>query len=350
VLDGSDDRARGPGVADVAQPGEPEGAVEQVGVTLIGAEGLDEQPPPAIGDGQERPGALGLDTGRLGGGDGQARGPQGGRDLVGSDPPVRDAECHQHASADGHPGDKREDQLGRPDRAGEEPGRARGTQRDPDCPAPGTAQPRRSRHGDRGGPRWRLFFRYLLIVPLAFSPVIQVLTWQLIYDPNVGVLNDLLGKVGLEALENNWLGDPNTALWALIFINFPWVAGLPFLLFSAGLQNIPGEIFDAAAIDGAGRWKRFLAIDLPLLLRQVKLLFFLAVVFVLQYGFAPYIATQGGPDNATTVPVLRIVRVAFDAGEWGYAAALSTTLLLIMMLMSGLTLLAGRRRAPRGAR
>jgi len=199
-------------------------------------------------------------------------------------------------------------------------------------------------------PRWRLFFRYLLIVPLAFSPVIQVLTWQLIYDPNVGVLNEFLGKVGLTALENNWLGDPNTALWALIFINFPWIAGLPFLIFSIGLQNIPGEIFDAAAIDGAGRWKRFLAIDLPLLLRQVKLLFFLAVVFVLQYGFAPYIATQGGPDNATTVPVLRIVGVAFDAGEWGYAAALSTTLLLIMMLMSGLTLLAGRRRAPRGAR
>jgi ABC-type sugar transport system permease subunit len=136
----------------------------------------------------------------------------------------------------------------------------------------------------------------------------------------------------------------------LIFINFPWVAGLPFLIFSAGLQNIPSEIFDAAAIDGAGRWKRLLVIDLPLLLRQFKLLFFLAVVFVLQYGFAAYIATQGGPDNATTVPVLRIVGVAFDAGEWGYAAALSTTLLVIMMLISGLTLLVGRRRAPIGAR
>jgi raffinose/stachyose/melibiose transport system permease protein len=198
-------------------------------------------------------------------------------------------------------------------------------------------------------PRWRLFFRYLLIVPLAFSPVIQVLTWQFIYDPNVGVLNGFLGQVGLTALEKNWLGDPNTALWALIFINFPWIAGLPFLIFSAGLQNIPGEIFDAAAIDGAGRWKRFLVIDLPLLLRQIKLLFFLAVVFVLQYGFAPYIATQGGPDNATTVPILRIVGVAFDAGEWGYAAALSTTLLVVMVLMSGLTLLTGRRRTPRGA-
>ena len=163
-------------------------------------------------------------------------------------------------------------------------------------------------------------------------------------------MNDFLGQVGLTALEKNWLGDPNTALWALIFINFPWVAGLPFLVFSAGLQNIPGEIFDAAAIDGAGRLKRFVAIDVPLLLRQVKLLFFLAVVFVLQYGSAAYIATQGGPDNATTVPVLRIVGVAFDAGEWGYAAALSTTLLVIMILLIGPTLLVGRRRTPNRAR
>jgi raffinose/stachyose/melibiose transport system permease protein len=196
-------------------------------------------------------------------------------------------------------------------------------------------------------PRWRLFFRSALIAPLAFSPVIQVLTWQFIYDPNVGVLNDFLGKVGLTALQKNWLGDPHTALGALIFINFPWVAGLPFLIFSAGLQNIPVEIFDAAAIDGAGRWKRLLVIDLPLLLRQLKLLFFLAVIFVLQYGFAAYIATQGGPDNATTVPVLRIVGVAFDAGEWGYAAALSATLLIIMMLITGLALFIGRR--SRGA-
>jgi raffinose/stachyose/melibiose transport system permease protein len=199
-------------------------------------------------------------------------------------------------------------------------------------------------------PSWRFFFRALLIAPLAFSPVIQVLTWQFIYDPNVGVLNHFLGSVGLHGLEKNWLGDPNTALFALIFINFPWIASLPFLIFGAGLQNIPQEIFDAAAIDGAGRWRRFMVIDLPLLFRQIKLLFFLAIVFVLQYGFAAYIATQGGPNNATTVPVLRMIGVAFDADEWGYAAALSTTLLVIMIVMSGLTLLGGRRRTVREAR
>ncbi|MDA8296707.1 MAG: sugar ABC transporter permease [Actinomycetota bacterium] len=193
-------------------------------------------------------------------------------------------------------------------------------------------------------PRWRFVFRTLLIVPLAFSPVIQVLTWEFIYDPNVGVLNHFLQGVGLGALAKNWLGDPNTALWALIFINFPWVAGLPFLIFSSGLQNIPREVFDAASVDGAGRLKRFFFIDLPMLMRQIRVLFFLAVVFVLQYGFAAFIATQGGPNNSTTVPVLRMVDVAFQADEWGYAAALSSTLMVIMMIVSGLSLLLGRKR------
>ena len=125
-------------------------------------------------------------------------------------------------------------------------------------------------------------------------------------------------------------------------------SGLPFLIFSAGLQNIPAEIFDAAAIDGAGRWKRLLVIDVPLLLRQVKLLFFLAVVFVLQYGFAAYIATRGRPTRDHGAG-LRIVGVAFGAGEWGYAAALSATLLIIMMLVTGMGLFIGRRRPLRGA-
>ena len=157
VLDGPDDRGRGPRVADVAQPGVPVGPVEQVGVTLICAEGLDEQPLPVIGDRHERPGALGLDVGRVDGGDLQPARAQRGRDPVGSDPPVGYAEGHQHAGADGHPGGEREYQFGRQDGTGDQPGRGRGGQRDPCCPAPGTAQPGRRGHGDRcrGGEQGR---------------------------------------------------------------------------------------------------------------------------------------------------------------------------------------------------
>ncbi len=149
VLDRPDDRGGGPGVADVAQPGEPVSAVEQVGVTLVGAEGLDEQPPPVIGDGHERPGALRRDPGWLDGGDGQPGGSQRGRDPRGSDPPIGHAEGDEYGRTDSHPGGERENQFGRQDSTGDQPGRACGTQRDPCCPAPRTAQPRCCGHGDR---------------------------------------------------------------------------------------------------------------------------------------------------------------------------------------------------------
>jgi raffinose/stachyose/melibiose transport system permease protein len=191
-------------------------------------------------------------------------------------------------------------------------------------------------------PRMRFIFRSLLIVPLAFPGVVQVLVWEFLYDPNQGVINHFLQAIGLGSLAQNWLGNPHIALLALIFINFPWIAGLPFLIFASGLQNIPQEVFDAALIDGAGRWRRFVSVDLPMILRQIRLLFFLAVVQVLQYGYAAFIATQGGPNNATTVPVLRMLNVAFSADEWGYAAALSTVLLLVMVIVSGSALFLSR--------
>lgn len=194
------------------------------------------------------------------------------------------------------------------------------------------------------GMRLRVIYRSLLIVPMAFPGVVQVLIWEFMYDPNDGVINHFLGLVGLGGLAQNWLGNPKIALLSLIFINFPWVAGLPFLIFNSALQNIAAEIFDAALIDGASRWRRFWSIDLPLLLGQIRLLFFLAVAQVLQYGYAAFIATQGGPANSTTVPVLRMLDVAFTADEWGYAAALSTVLLVVMLCVSGLALVVGRSR------
>jgi len=129
----------------------------------------------------------------------------------------------------------------------------------------------------------------------------------------------------------------------LLAIGFPWIASLPFLIFLSQLQNIPSELFEAAALDGAGRLRRFTAVDLPLLVRQIRLLFFLATISVLQYGFAAYLVTQGGPDNATQVPVLRMLGVAFQGQEWGYAATLSTVLFVITLAVSGAALLVRRK-------
>lgn len=182
--------------------------------------------------------------------------------------------------------------------------------------------------------RLQFLFRTLLIAPMAFPGVVLVLLWKSLYEPNTGVINRTLEAVGLSGLAQNWLGDPNLALLALMFIGFPFVAGLPFLVFLTALQNIPAEVFEAASLDGCGRMRRFFSIDLPMMAAQVKLLVFLSTIGVLQYGFAAYLTTGGGPNNATQVPVLRMIAVAFQGNEWGYAAALSTVLFVIALVLS----------------
>lgn len=190
--------------------------------------------------------------------------------------------------------------------------------------------------------RLRFVFRTLLIAPIAFPQIVTLLLWGFFYDPSSGVINTFLRAIGLPDLAHNWLGDPATALLALMFIGFPWVAGLPFLVFLTGLQNIPQEIFDAAALDGVGRVRRVFSIDLPILANQVALLGFLAVIATLQYGMAAFILTGGGPDNATQVPILRMLSAAFNGGDWGYAATLSTTLFLVTLTL-GLIVVVGRK-------
>lgn len=182
--------------------------------------------------------------------------------------------------------------------------------------------------------RAQFFFRTALIAPMAFPGVVTVLLWGAMYEPKNGVINRALRSVGLDALAQNWVGDPQFALLSLLFIGFPFVAGLPFLVFLTTLQNISTEIFEAAALDGCGRLRRLVKIDLPLMASQLKLLVFLATISVLQYGFAAYLLTSGGPDNATQVPVLRMLAVAFQGSDWGYAATLSTTLFVMTILLS----------------
>ncbi|MDQ0642650.1 carbohydrate ABC transporter permease [Microbacterium murale] len=192
-------------------------------------------------------------------------------------------------------------------------------------------------------PRWQFTMRTILIVPMAFPGVVTALVWGFFYSPNDGVINQALKALGLEALAQNWTGQASTALLSLLFVGFPFIAGLPFLIFYSSLQNIPTEVLEAAQLDGVGRFARFWQIDLPLMASQVRILVFLAIVGTLQYGFVAYVLTSGGPDNATMVPILRMINVAFQGGDWGYSAALSTTLFVITMIISAVVIVARRR-------
>jgi raffinose/stachyose/melibiose transport system permease protein len=193
--------------------------------------------------------------------------------------------------------------------------------------------------------RWQFAMRTLLIIPMAFPGVVTALVWGFFYSPNDGVINQTLKAIGLGALAQNWTGQSSTALLSLLFVGFPFIAGLPFLIFYSSLQNIPAEVLEAAQLDGVGRLARFWQIDLPLMASQVRILLFLAIVSTLQYGFVAYVLTGGGPDNATMVPILRIINVAFQGGDWGSSAALSTTLFVITIAISAVVMSARRRES-----
>lgn len=192
-------------------------------------------------------------------------------------------------------------------------------------------------------PRTQYILRTALLFPLAFPIIVTIYLWGFIYNPNRGLLNSTLSAIGMKSLEQNWLGAPHTALGSLLFIGFPWIASLPFFVFLTGLQDIGTEVFEAAALDGCSRFKRSLLIDIPLLGKQFRLLFFLATISVLQFGMTAYVLTSGGPDNATDFPILRILGTAFNAGDWGYAATLSTFLFLLTFAISIFILAVNRR-------
>jgi raffinose/stachyose/melibiose transport system permease protein len=193
--------------------------------------------------------------------------------------------------------------------------------------------------------RWQFIMRTLLIIPMAFPGVVTALVWGFFYSPNDGVINQTLKSLGLGALAQNWTGQESTALLSLLFVGFPFIAGLPFLIFYSSLQNIPNEVLEAAQLDGVGRVARFWQIDLPLMASQVRILVFLAIVGTLQYGFVAFVLTAGGPNNATMVPILRMINVAFQGGDWGYSAALSTTLFIITIAISAVVVTARKRGA-----
>lgn len=184
--------------------------------------------------------------------------------------------------------------------------------------------------------RWsrvKYWLRVAFIVPSIVPGVVGVLLWKQIYDPQIGLLNETLKVLGLGHLTRAWLADPNTAIWAIVFAGFPWVSIFAFLIYLGGLLNINREIFDAAAIDGAGAWRRFWEIDLKMIRPQLRLiLFFSFLGSVQEYGNI-WIMTRGGPGTATYVPGLQMF-LQISAAEFGYASAIGFILALVVLVIT----------------
>ena len=182
--------------------------------------------------------------------------------------------------------------------------------------------------------RWQYWYRVIFVIPLVVPEVVTYLIWQFIFTPSVGLANVLLNNVGLGFLANEWLGDHRTVLASLALVGFPWIAGINFLIYLAGLQSIPREVMDAAAVDGATGLRRFWLIDLKLIMGQIKLLLILSVIFTLQSFVLILIMTNGGPGYSSMVPGLLMYQAAFQDGRFGYACAIGTTIFVVIFVLT----------------
>lgn len=180
-------------------------------------------------------------------------------------------------------------------------------------------------------------FRVLFVIPLVLPQVVIYLIWKYLYDPNFGLINEILFRLGV-ASPPAWLGDPNIALYALMGIGFPWVDGFALLIFTAGLQSISREILDAAAIDGAGPFERFRRIELPLVIGQIKLVLVLNMIWTIQNFTSIFILTQGGPGTSTMVPGMVLYKASFQNERMGYACAIGMAMFLVMLVLTYLNL------------
>jgi multiple sugar transport system permease protein len=173
-------------------------------------------------------------------------------------------------------------------------------------------------------------FRTIFFLPVISSWVAVSIIWVTLLDPNVGIVNYLLKLVGLPSV--NWLGDARSAMVSLVIISIWKSAGFNMVIWLAGLQGIPQELYEAAAIDGATRWQSFWRITLPLL---APTSFFLAITGVIGsfQVFSPvYVITKGGPLDSTDVAVFHIYRRAFQEFDFGYASSQAWVLFAVIFV------------------
>jgi len=178
----------------------------------------------------------------------------------------------------------------------------------------------------------KAFFRLAVYLPVMLPPVVTALMWKWFYDPGPGLFNSALGAVGLPG--GQWLDSSGTAMLSLVFVSTWANMGSTTLIYLAALGTIPGELYEAAELDGAGLWKRLRHVTFPQTRFVLLVLLLLQVVATMQVFTEPYVMTGGGPDDSTVTVLLLLYRYAFVYNDFGSASAMSLLLFLALGVFS----------------
>jgi multiple sugar transport system permease protein len=192
--------------------------------------------------------------------------------------------------------------------------------------------------------RLKALFRTVFLLPVVTTLVAVAVVWRFLYQPRFGLLNALLGHIGLPPID--WLGDPRWAMPALILLAVWKNFGFDTLIFAAGLQSIPPQLDEAARLDGAGAWQRLRRVTLPLLAPTLAFVGVITMIGYFQLFAEPYVMTQGGPADRTLSVALLMYEEGFRWWNLGTGSAIAFVLFAIVL---GLTLLELRLRRAASA-
>ncbi|MBQ0825744.1 carbohydrate ABC transporter permease [Streptomyces tagetis] len=182
----------------------------------------------------------------------------------------------------------------------------------------------------------RAFFRVVVYLPVMIPPVVSALLWKWFYDPGTGLANQALRLLHLPT--SNWSNGADTALLSLVVVATWATMGGTVLIYLAALQSIPGELYEAAELDGAGLFQRIRHVTIPQTRFVILMLMLLQIIATMQVFTEPFVITGGGPENATVTVLYLIYKYAFLYNDFGGACALSVLLLLLLGLFSAVYL------------
>lgn len=197
------------------------------------------------------------------------------------------------------------------------------------------------------GVKGSVVFRTIYFMPVIISLTITGLLWSMIYEPQFGVLNETLKAIGLKALAKFWLADSTTVIPSIIVVSIWQSMGFYLVIFFAALQNIPQELHDSAAIDGANAWRRLLSVTVPLLAPVITVVIVLNTINGVKVFAQVWVMTSGGPNHASDMLSTYLYSLAFGEGGssnpvLGYASAIGVVILILTVLLSFIQLRWGR--------
>lgn len=182
--------------------------------------------------------------------------------------------------------------------------------------------------------KMNIFYRSLYFFPTILSSISVAFIWSFMYNPNIGVINTFFDRIGLDMLTHNWLGDPKIAIFSLAFVQVWAHTGQMMVLFVAGLQGIPKDLYEAVYLDGATRWQAFLNVTWPMIAPVATIVVAYTTIQSFKAFDLVFALTGGGPAYSTEILSTYIYHTAFQGSQFGYASAQSMGFMLIIGLIT----------------